>query len=264
MSGHELYEELAAGHAVHALEPQDEELFRRHLVGCARCERELDVHRETAAHLAYGAGDDALPDDLFDRIRRQVVALSGDDVFAAHVEPPARPVADLVAARRRRTLPRSAVLVSAAAAVSLVLGLVGPGVALRQDRADQLASSDRLADAVRTLEEGPGRSVPLLDGQRRVAAVAVVQGDEVSLAVEGLAANALDSTYVLWEQSRSSGLTAIGTFDVRDEGVEVVEDLPLAHDRKDVTAFAITHERGRMAPSRPLTAPLASGAVEQA
>lgn len=267
MTGHELYEELAAGHALHALEPQDEELFRLHLLGCARCERELDLHRETAAHLAYGAGSDALPDGLFDRIRSDVVAQSGADVFAVPAvpaEPEARPVASLDAVRRRRASLRPAVLVSAAAAVALVLGLVGSNVALRQDRVDQLASSDRLTEAVRTLQEGPGRSVPLLDGQRRVAAVAVVQGDEVSLVVEGLAANAPDSTYVLWEQSRFGGLQAIGTFDVRDDGVEVVEDLPLAYGRDDVAAFAITRERGRTAPSRPLTAPLASGAVEQA
>lgn len=264
MIGHQLYEELAAGHALHALEPQDEELFRLHLLGCGRCERELDLHRETAAHLAYGAGNDVLPDGLFDRIRGAVVAHSGEDVFAVSVEQPARPVASLATARRRRAFPRPAVLVSAAAAVALVLGLVGSNVALRQDRVDQLASSDRLTEAVRTLKEGPGRSVPLLDGQRRVAAVAVVQGDEVSLVVEGLAANAPDSTYVLWEQSRFGGLQAIGTFDVRDDGVEVVEDLPLAYGRDGVAAFAITRERGRTPPSRPLTAPLASGAVERA
>ena len=265
MIRHELYEELAAGHALHALEPQDEELFRLHVSGCARCERELGLHRETAAHLAYGAGDDALPDGLFDRIRGAVVAESGADVFAVHVEPTAQSsVASLDAARRRRPVPRAAALVAAAAAVTLVLGLVGSNVALRQDRVEQLESSDRLSDAVRTLQKGPGRNVPLLDGQRRVTAVAVVQGDQVSLVVQGLAANVRDSTYVLWEQSRFGGLQAIGTFDVRDGGVEVVEDLPLANGRDGAAAFAITLERGRTPPSRPLTAPLASGAVEPA
>ena len=69
---------------------------------------------------------------------------------------------------------------------------------------------------------------------------------------------------MLWEQGRFGGLQAIGTFDVRDGGVEVVEDLPLAHGRDGAAAFAITREAGDTAPARPLTTPLASGAVEDA
>ena len=188
------------------------------------------------------------------------MAESSEDVFAPTVPAPV----SLDEARRRRRLPRPALLVAAAAAVALLLGLAGSNVALRQDRVQQLATSDRLAEAVRTLEDGPGRSVPLLDDRRQVAAVAVLQGEQVSLVVEGLEANEADTTYVLWEQGRFGGLQAIGTFDVRAGGVEVVTDLPLAHGRDGAAAFAITHETGKTAPARPLTAPLASGAVEDA
>ena len=107
--------------------------------------------------------------------------------------------------------------------------------------------------------------MPLLDPQREVAAVAVLRGDEVSLVVEGLSANELGTRYVLWEQGRAGGLQAIGSFDVPEGGVEVVEDLTLAYGRGGVGAFAITQEpeRGRVLPTRPSTAPVASGAVER-
>ena len=256
---HELFEELAAGHALHALEPEDEHLFLLHAAGCARCERSLVVHSETAAHLAYGAGPAELPEGLFDRIRAAVVAESGEQVFGP--APALAPVVPLSSARRRR-LPRTTSLVAAAAAVALVTGLAGSNVALRQDRVEQTASSGRLTEAVRTIEAG-GRSVPLLDDRRQVAAVAVLQGDSVSLVVEGLAPNVDETTYVLWERTRFGGLRALGTFDVEDD-VEVVRDLPLRSGKDDVAALAITREKGRTAPARPLVAPVASGAVEQA
>ncbi|MCU1691580.1 MAG: putative transrane anti-sigma factor [Frankiales bacterium] len=255
---HELFEELAAGHALDALEPQDEQAFLHHLSSCARCERALDDHRATAAHLAYGAAPAELPAGLFDRIRADVVAESGEEVFTA----PGAALAPVVELASRRRLPGSRVLVAAAAAVALVVGLAGANVALQHDRVEQLASSDRLAQAVRTLESGPGRSVPLRDDAQEVAAVAVLQGDHVSLVVEGLDANEAGTTYVLWEQGRFGGVRALGTFDVRHEGVEVVRDLPLQHGEDGVAAFAITRERGDTAPARPLTVPLASGDVD--
>lgn len=261
---HERYEELAAGLALHALEPEDEQAFLVHAAACAHCDRALDEHRQTAAHLAYGAEAAALPDGLFDRIRAQVVAESGEDVFGlpsgAHA--PADVVVPL--ASRRRRMPRAATLVAAAAAAALVTGLAGSNLALRQDRVEQTVASDRLQEAVRMIERSPGRSVPLLDGAERVAAVAVVQDDRVSLVVEGLAPNADDTTYVLWERGRFGGVRALGTFDVREGGVEVVRDLPLRSGPGDVAAFAITHEKGETAPARPLAAPLASGDVQDA
>ncbi|MCW2777240.1 MAG: putative transrane anti-sigma factor [Frankiales bacterium] len=261
MIAHEAYEELAAGYALHALEPEDELVFLQHLAGCARCERALDAHRETAAHLAYGAGPASLPEGLLDRIRASVVAESGQDVFAgpgAEVVP-----LDVARERRRRRVSRPVAALAAAASL-VVVALVGSNLALRQDRVAQLASSDRLAEAVHTLEDGPGRNVPLLDRQRRVAAVAVVQGDHVSLVVEGLAVNEPRTTYVLWEQARFGGLHAIATFDVRDGGVAVVRDLPLRSGSEGPAAFAITQEQGEAAPARPLVAPVASGAVQDA
>jgi Anti-sigma-K factor rskA len=257
MSAHEVYEELAAGHALDALEPEDEQRFLQHLTGCALCERELALHRDTAAQLAYGAAGVDVPADLTARLREAVSAESGAGVFE---RPVAAPLSMAAARSRRRS--RLAVLASAAAAV-LVVGLVGSNVALRQDRVEQTASSDRLAEAVETLGE-PGRNVPLLDDARHVAAVAVVQDDSVSLVVEGLAVNSPGTTYVLWEQGRFGGVQALAAFDVRGEGVQVMRDMPLQHGADGAAAFAITHEEGERAPARPHVAPLASGTVEDA
>lgn len=258
MTRHEVFEELAAGYALDALEPEDEELFLLHVAGCARCERELAEHRETAGHLAYGAGPVELPAGLADRLRAAVVAESGEDVFRPAV---AAPVS--LDERRRRRRPRLAVLAAAAAAV-LVVGLAGSNLAMRQDRVQQQASTDKLNQAVEALGEGTGRTVPLLDQGRHVAAVAVLQGDHVSLVVEGLAVNQPGTTYVLWEQARSGGVVPLAAFDVHDGGVEVMRDMPLQHGADGAAGFAITHEEGDVAPPRPLVAPLASGAVQGA
>lgn len=258
MTAHESYEELAAGYALDALEPGDEQQFLRHLVGCARCERALDAHRATAATLADGAAPVQVPDGLFAALRAAVVAESGERVFAA-----GSPAPVALDARRLRRRPSPAALLAAAAAV-LVTVLGASNLALRQDRVEQTDASRRLNEAVRTLDEGPGRHVPLLDPERKVAAVAVLQGDHVSLVVEGLAANDPGTTYVFWERGRFGGVLALATFDVRRRGVEVVRDLPLQHGSEGPAAFAVTREKGDVAPARPLTPPLALGQVEQA
>lgn len=258
MSGHELYEELAAGLALDALEPQDEELFLAHVAGCARCERELAEHRATAAELAYGAGAVRVPEGMLGRLHAALVAESGAGVF----DPASRSSGAVrLSEVRRRRRPSAAVLAAAAAAV-LVAVLAGSNVALRQARVEQVAASDGLSRVVETLSAANGRNVPLIDGQRHVAAVAVVQGDHVSLVVEGMDPNEDGTTYVLWEQSRSGGVRAVRAFDVHDGGVEVVRDMPLTDGADGAAGFAITHEQGEVAPARPLVAPLASGAVE--
>ncbi|MCW2615123.1 MAG: putative transrane anti-sigma factor, partial [Frankiales bacterium] len=71
---HALYEELAAGHALHALEPGDEELFLAHAHGCARCERAAEDHRATLTHLAYAVDAPEPPPSLLEGIRAGVLA----------------------------------------------------------------------------------------------------------------------------------------------------------------------------------------------
>lgn len=262
MTPHAVFEELAAGQALDALEPEDEQLFLQHMSGCSRCERDLARHLDTAAELAYGAGPTHMPESVFAGIRAAVVAESGEAAFAA---PDASAPVRLDDVRRRRRRNRGAALVAAAAGLVLVAGLVGSNVTLRQERQQQQSRSDHVAQALETVRDGPSRNVPLLDDKRGVAAVAVLHSDTVSLVVDGLAPNeGEDTVYVLWEQGRYGGVRAIGTFDVRPDQVEVLRDLPLTKPATEVVAFAVTREAGDVAPARPMQAPLASGSVETA
>ena len=280
-SEHEAFEQLAAGYALDALEPEDEQLFVRHLAACARCERDLTVHRETAAQLAWAAVPSApergqVPDELFGRIRAAVLAESGEQAFAGSGTRPRRgsvrldPAAGAGrrpagpgprAATRRpggpssRQPPRGVALIAAAASLVLALGVVGVVVEpLRDSGADR---GQQVAQALASVDDG--RRVPLVDDAGREAAVAVVSGGTVSLVVHGLPSNAReDSVYVLWSLPRGGAPRALDAFDVRSDEVQVRRDLPLP-DGGEVAGLAVTREPGDAAPQAPGSAPLVTG-----
>jgi hypothetical protein len=254
---HERFEELAAGHALDALEPGDEQAFLAHLPSCAACERAVAEHRETAAHLAYAADAVPLPDALLAGIRTGVQA-SGRAATPTQGAP--APV-DLAVARTRRTaaLSRSWLAVAAAAALVLSLGSWNAFLQHGKSVSDQRAA--QLAAAVRMLETTSGQRVALADDSGRAVATAVMHdADTVSLVIDGLAPNdTASSTYVLW-QTGDTGTRAVGTFDVRGE-IEVVRDLRLVTSLKGWKALAVTHEPGRTAPKAPGSIPVANGTV---
>jgi hypothetical protein len=73
------------------------------------------------------------------------------------------------------------------------------------------------------------------------------------------------SSYVLWSLSRFGDKRAVGVFDVRGDGVEVLRDLPLGAGARDVAGFAVTAEPvdpGDTAPAAPGSAPLVVGLLE--
>ena len=268
---HERYEELAAGHALSALEPEDEQVFLQHRGGCARCERELAVHEETLAHLAYAPDAAEPPDSLLASIRAGVLASGrgasfpsarnfGGDTTGRRFAAPA----SLDAARRRRSdspLRRSSVWAGIAAAASMVLGLGVWNTTLQQDRAEQDAWGDRMAVAVRDLRDADTDTVPLESADGTVVAVALVRGSELSLVVDGLPVNDAATTYVLWGQSRYGDVRPVGAFDVAREGLDVQHDMQVQEGITEVTKFMVTREQGEQAPPIPQEAVLASGNV---
>lgn len=249
---HERFAELAAGHALHALEPADELAFRAHLPGCADCRRELATHTDTLGHLAYAEAAADLPAGILSGIR------AGIGEPAAQPAAPAPVRLDAARARRTRLNPT---WLGAAAAVALVLALGVWNVALHRDRTQGDARAQRLADAVRMLEHGADHSVQLTDSRGRPVAVAVVGTSTVSLVVDGLAPNDRTSTYVLWQKGKYGVVRPVGTFDVRGKGVAVIQDISLARDVLGVEGFAVTHEPGRRAPATPGSSPVAVGGV---
>jgi hypothetical protein len=251
---HERFDELAAGYALHALEPADEQVFRTHLDGCSRCQLEVAAHVDTLGHLAYAAAPAELPAGILAGIRAEI---GGD---AAEVVPPAR--LDVVRARRTRLL-SSRSLAGVAAAAVLVLSLGIWNVALHRDKSASDQRMQQLADAVSTLEGNAKHRVDLTDAKGLPVAIAVVRADNtVSLVVEGLAPNDRSrSTYVLWQKGAYGVVRAVGTFDVHGSGVDVVKDLPLARDVVGVQGFAVTKEPGRTAPAAPGSKPVADGGL---
>ena len=256
---HERFAELAVGHALTALEPEDEQLFLAHLPSCAPCQREVDRHAETLGHLAYAAEPAEPPASLFAGIRAGVVA-SGRSISRAT---PRADVVSLADRRRRpsaRAVRRSAAWTGVAAAAVLVASLGVANHALQRDRAVEAAWGQRLATTVQLLEHAGSRSVPLATAGRSVQAVAVVDGDNVSLVVDGLAPNdRRTSTYVLWEKSAFGDVRPVGTFDVVHTGVDVVRGMRLHPGSGAVQSLLVTHEPSRTAPPLNTQPPVVAG-----
>lgn len=259
---HERFAELAAGHALHALEPADEQVFLTHLASCEACHHAAAAHTDTLGHLAYAAAPVELPAGILAGIRSQIADTSR---VPQAVAPAATATVSLDAARarRRRFSVDSRSLVAAAAAAAMVLTLGVWNVALHREKSQGDLRAEQLAAAVSTLEGGAKHRVQLTDSHGLPVAVAVVHADDtVSLVVDGLAPNnAASSTYVLWQKGKYGVVRALGTFDVRGKGIDVIKDLPLARDVLGVEGFAVTREMGRTAPRAPGTDALADGGI---
>jgi len=271
---HERFEELAAGHALGALEPEDEQVFLSHLSGCARCARDTLVHRESLAHLAYAADDAEPPASLLEGIRAGIRASGREASFPSDVSSlpgapwlgtPASPgPVSLEGARRRRDaarLRRAGTWLGVAAAAALVIGLGAWNASLRSDRDAQDAWGDRMTAAVGELQDAGTDIVPLaaMESDGDVVAVALVRGSELSLVVDGLPVNAEGTSYVLWGQSRYGDVRPVGAFDVSTSSVDVHTGMNMQAGVSDVTRFMVSHEEGDGAPPLPQGPVLASG-----
>ena len=264
---HVPFEELAAGHALSALEPEEERVFLEHLSVCGRCEHAVEEHRSTLAVLALAADPADPPPSLLEGIR---AGMAASPVTAATEPPPQdapQAPASLTDARSRRTARTltSQRWTGVAAAAALVVGLGAWNLSLRADRDVLRERGDRLAAAVDQLGRSDGQRVQLTAEDGEVLAVAVVHDQQVSLVADGLPRNDEGTSYVLWAQDAAGALRALEAFDVTDTGVEVLGDLPV-EDAQDVAAFALSREPGETEPGQTLpTSPqgpvVASGAA---
>src|SRR3954471_2556281 len=85
--GHEVFAELAAGHALDALEPADQQVFLEHLETCAECQQSVAWHTETLGHLAYAAEPAELPPGILEGIRRGIADTARPPVEVAEPAP---------------------------------------------------------------------------------------------------------------------------------------------------------------------------------
>jgi len=275
---HRDYDELAVGWALHALEPEDEAVFARHLPDCARCARTV---AETSDVMAAMAGD--LPraepsPELRSRLRAAVERTeqvgvperddAGDLDELDDFEEPARSSGPVPPRRAtgfplyedrgprvpeerpvwRRLLPSALV----AAAVAAVLGLGTWNVVLGEarDRAEATARSQ--ASILETLlQPGQVTIAPLSGDEGGVVATVVAREGHIDVVSDGLAVNdSSRTTYVVWGMQDDTPV-ALGTFDVGHPRTELRAVRSDGTGLDDYPAYAVSIEPGRSAPTTP-------------
>lgn len=250
-AGHAAWDELAAGYAVNALEPEDEHAFLDHLRGCDTCKRTLAELEQVTGQLAHAAEPAAPPPDLGRRI-----------LDAAAAERPARfgtePPVDLFGAPRapRKRAPRTwqptfrLASLATAAAVAAVLGLGVWNLTLRGDTRVQQAALERRDKALACLASPEAKTFVLTSGTGQ-RATSCLTGGRAYLVVDRLDRNdRASSVYVLWWMGHDDALHPVERFDVDAAGTAVYE-LPADVSPADVAAMAISLEPGRELPAQP-------------
>lgn len=242
MTGHTEYEQLAVGHALSALEPEDEQRFLAHLLACAACERALVEHTDTLGHFAYDVVSEAPPPSILDGIRAGVARSGRSGAFPAPLS------IDAARTRRHRTVRLMTAAVGAAAALVLVVSLAVANRGLSADQREAQINAAKLRTAVNGLLVDGARKVDLKGAGGRGAVI--INGQSLSLVMTGVAKNdTSNSIYVLWEKTTFGDVRAVGTFDVRDD-VAVINGLRLDQPPDTITTFMVTREPGRVAPAR--------------
>jgi anti-sigma-K factor RskA len=234
-STHELYDELAAGYALHALEPDEELLFTEHLATCSRCAEVLDEHAFVAAQLGSLADAEEVPVPEWRSIRSGVV---GD------VPAPAPDTAPVVSLDARRTARRSPRLLAAAAGLVAVAGV---GVLTWQTVSGGAGNDQVTAAIARCQSHAATCKVVRLHDDHGDPAVVLVSGGEARLLPIHMGPPTPGHQYVLWQLPRSNGPTAIGEF--TDASHEMTTRLLMPY--ADTAAFAVSLEPADTPPTTP-------------
>ncbi|MGY1772316.1 anti-sigma factor domain-containing protein [Blastococcus sp. SYSU D00813] len=294
--GHEVYDELAVGWALHALEPEDEVVFAAHLPGCARCARTVAETSEVMGALAQDLPQAEPSPGLRDRLRAAVeetpqvpqVPQAPQPLADPPAQPPARPAppaqprpgpastpAPGGGATRatgfpdyRPPAPRPAdprpswrrVLPNAlvAAAVAAILGLGTWNVVLSDARDDAVEQAADQERVVQSLLEPGTATIAPLSGDDGQVATVVARDSQVQVVTQGLPLNDQESqVYVVWGIDGDSPVP-LGTFDVDRSRTDVQTVRSTTTGLDDFEGYAVSLEPGREAPSEP-TVVVASG-----
>lgn len=271
---HQHFDELAVGWALHALEPEDEAGFEAHLAACPRCTATVADTVESMAAMATDLPVAEPSAGLRERLRAAVAETEQVQRPAQDVVPElaGQPDASTVvafpgparrAARRQhgrgghgvrsgrpgwqRALPNALV----AAGVAAILALGAWNVLLTQDRDAAQATAETQASVMDSLLAPGELTVAPMEHDGRTVATVVARDGQAQVVVDGMTANdTSDSTYVLWGMSNGSPV-ALGTFDVVADGVDLRTVGSDATGLDDYTAYGISIEPGRTAPSTP-------------
>jgi hypothetical protein len=284
---HEDFEGLAAGFALHALEPDDEQRLAAHLLTCQSCARLVADTAALGTAFADFLPPEPPPAGLRDRILAAAAAepraltLPDDEVWPApeastpeapapdKSAPEALPPAAIEAAKTssRRHLVRRGTggaagqaprnrrsRLSGKVAVGVLAAAVGVGIAVPvtlavADRSTATTSTTALAQ---WLLAPNAREVTLTGADSRSVGKAVVADGGMVVVAAGLPVNdRASSVYVLWAGDHQGVLRPVTTFDVRGGGPVQLTAGTLPFKTSDVGEVAISSEPGRTAPATP-------------
>jgi len=257
--GHDLWEALAVGSVLHALEPGDEALFADHVRTCERCRAVVAESADLSVALASTAETATPPARLRDRI----VALTRDD--GARLAPvvdlvgeEAAAAGDEMSLRRaaRRTSRVSPVLKWVAAAVVVTAAATS---AVTYSIAKRPTEAKRVALAC--LMDTKCQRLPLEQKNDSPIGAVLVQGDGTMYVMSSdLPKTPSNEQYVLWKGDATGHMTAVTGF---TKGSSLAVKLGKAPDMTGVAALAISREAAGALPAQP-SAPLGIATVPSA
>lgn len=260
------YEDLAAGGALYALEPEEDAVLAEHLPHCERCRAVLSSSREAASYLGTGIPQEDPPPQLRDRILALAAETpqvsegsmdKGDWMLGRAETAPVAEVVPIEQKRSARTRRRNRILTAAAAVVligvSSVLGV--RVVQLSHERDAQIAASTRMSSALKAVGDPSAQTVVLRAGDKR-AATLVATGRSAVMLPGSLPSNDADHVYVMWATDRAKPV-ALTTFDV-PANADAPMTLRWAPGDAQHATYALSLEKGHTAPALP-TRVVASG-----
>ena len=272
---HELFDELAVGWALHALEPEDEAAFARHLPDCARCARTVAETHDVMAAMAQDLPPAEPSEQLRDRLRAAVeeteqVPRPAPERPAARPAPlpgPSGAAAVPPSAAPQRRLPsvpgrpprvagpgwrRRLPVALAAAAVAAIVGLAAWNVSLQAARQQERATAAAEHQIMQSLmSPGQATIAPVSGADGHAVATVVARQGQAQVVTWGLTENdRAASTYVLWGMQGGTPV-ALGTFDVVSPHMDLRTVGSERTGLDGYSAYGISLERGRAAPPQP-------------
>lgn len=241
---HADFEELAAGFALDALEPEEEDRFLAHLPTCSGCALALEQHLTVAAQLAYAVDPVPAP-PLPAGLAAAVASAPGGlpvDPFATE-EASAR----LTATRVQLPAPRRARLLAMAGTLGVAVLLAAAAVGVAVQGADRSGGEQAAGAEALVAVNDPGANLGRLvsaDGQATVHGTAVVAKGHAWLVVQGLAPSRRGTHYVAWEINGKELMRAAAGFEVSHQGATPVDLGPAPSPASGTPRYAVTVETG--------------------
>jgi anti-sigma-K factor RskA len=241
-------EDLAAGYALGALEPDDRERFARHLEDCPRCVALVAEHASTVSLLPLALDEMPASPDLKARLMQQV---RQEPRRATEATPSVRPIGE----QRPRPSRRLPWVLGLAASLLLVLGLGAWNLQLQRDLHVARGIEANQARIIAALAAG-GQAWRMEPGSEAPGAGGVVVRDpstgELLVHADGLAALPPDRTYQAWvfegsdPAPKPAGLSGAGS-----SGSFILPVRPSA-DRIAAVALSLEPAGGSPSPTGPV------------